>query len=456
MLDTDDTIVALASAVGGSPRGVIRLSGAGIWQALEPVFQPNNGQPLPTSGPPLAIDGELILDQLGAIPAHVYLWPTCRSYTRQPTAELHTIGSQPILDATIKTLCQAANLRPAQPGEFTLRAFLAGRLDLTQAEAVLGVIDARHEDDLQQALRQLSGGLVHPLQAARNQLLDAVAHLEAGLDFVEEDIEFISEDELRRLLLDIGKTLADIQEQLDCRKDASSLCRIVVFGLPNGGKSSLVNALADSDVALVSDRAGTTRDYLIRKVKIGDHNCQLVDTAGVESVSEGLESMAQTARVEQQNEADLRILCIDLSRSPDEWERQHLVAVDQQDRMIVGTKADITSTNITSTDTAGMQLQVSSLTGQGIAELRSKLAAWLDTRPRGRPPLLETAARCQANLSAAREAIERAVDIHNTRGGEELVAMELRTSLEEIGQIVGVVYTDDILDRVFSRFCIGK
>jgi tRNA modification GTPase len=191
-----DTIAAIASAPGGAARGIVRLSGPGVLDCLKRSFVIADEQcsSLEAILAAHAVRGTLRLPTT-RLPCELYYWPGARSYTREPLAELHTLGSPPLLASALAALCQAG-ARLAQPGEFTLRAFLAGRLDLTQAEAVLGVIDARGRTQLDAALAQLAGGLSAPLGRLRERLIDLLAHLEAGLDFVEEKIEFISSAEL--------------------------------------------------------------------------------------------------------------------------------------------------------------------------------------------------------------------------------------------------------------------
>ena len=192
MFELDDTIVAVASASGPGLRGIVRLSGAAAASVVQQLFIPDSPAVHLQRGIVHHQNGVIQLADLQAhLPADLYLWPTPRSYTRQPVAELHTLASAPLLEAVLRAAC-AAGARLARPGEFTLRAFLAGRLDLTQAEAVLGVIDATNERELQVALRQLAGGISRYLDRLRDEILNLLADVEAGLDFVEEDIQFIS------------------------------------------------------------------------------------------------------------------------------------------------------------------------------------------------------------------------------------------------------------------------
>jgi tRNA modification GTPase len=259
----DDTIAAVSSPPGGAARGIVRLSGPKVLACLEDIFRPS---PEHKRGfPPTAtaiVAGTLQISGINSpIPSDVYVWPDRRSYTGQPAAEIHTLGCQPLLQRIVGEL-SAAGARPAQPGEFTLRAFLAGRLDLTQAEAVLGVIDAADPAQLDVALAQLAGGLATPLNGLRDALLELLAHLEAGFDFADEDLSFIDREQLDAQLADAAQVVDRVARQMGTRSESTMLSRVVLVGRPNTGKSSLFNALATRAQALVSRQAGTTRDYV--------------------------------------------------------------------------------------------------------------------------------------------------------------------------------------------------
>ena len=217
----DDTIVAIASPAGGAARGIVRLSGPGIRTALEACFRPEPIQSLASVTHATAIPGVLFLPGFAStVPADLYLWPNKHSYTGQPVAEVHTIGSTPILETVLRAAC-AGGARLASPGEFTLRAFLAGRIDLTQAEAVLGVIDARGDAELAVALAQLAGGLARPLAALRSNLLDLLAHLEAGFDFADEDLPFINPADLLKSLSSAQAHIATLLNQVEGRQSGT-------------------------------------------------------------------------------------------------------------------------------------------------------------------------------------------------------------------------------------------
>jgi tRNA modification GTPase len=451
MFSFDNTIAAIASAQGGEARGIVRFSGPAMLEIVSRCFRPADAAiSLEAIKVPTAIDGAAIgraaTSQDINLPATLFLWPTARSYTRQPLAEFHTIGSPPLLDWLLQTVCNAG-ARLAQPGEFTLRAFLAGRIDLTQAEAVLGVIDAADRRQLDTALAQLAGGLSMPLQLLRDDLLNLLADLEAGLDFVEEDIRFVDRNEMDQRLRNAAGQLESLAQQLAERGDASRLPCVALVGAPNVGKSSLFNALVQSDSALVSPVAGTTRDYLAAKIHCNGLEVRLIDTAGIHSdlIHSPIDEAAQQLAAGQRAQADLSVLCLDATRPASQWERQQQL---HENTLVVWTKSDLATT--------GEGLLTSSRTGSGLDELRTKIAAVLSARPDESHAVVGTAARARESIRLAAAAITDAHGLAIESAGEELIAAELRLALEELGKVVGAIYTDDLLDRIFSRFCIGK
>ncbi len=427
-------------------------------RVLEACFSPDGELSLRGVNRPCIVAGQMLLpaepEAPIRLPGDLYLWPTTRSYTRQPAAEFHTLGSPPLLAAALRAVC-AAGARLAQPGEFTLRAFLAGRLDLTQAEAVLGLIDARGPEEFDAALTQLAGGIGRPLHALRDSLLDLVAHLEAGLDFVEEDIQFIAAEDLRNQLQSALWQIESLVAQMSTRTETADGPRIVLVGSPNVGKSSLFNSLVGAgSVALVSTQPGTTRDYLTAWIDLDGIRCQLIDTAGVEVVtSADPRGAAQAAASRQQRQADIRVLCLDSSRSLDPWEQTELARAHANQNVVVVTKCDQPAM----LDLPAEAVSTSALGGIGFDRLRERLRhSVCALKTPASTSQLATATRCLDSLRLARESLARAVRIRSSRGGEELIAAEVRVALDALGLVVGAIYADDILDRIFSRFCIGK
>ncbi|MBN2292932.1 MAG: tRNA modification GTPase, partial [Pirellulales bacterium] len=404
---------------------------------------------------------------IAALSCELYLWPGCKSYTGEPVAEFHTLGSPPLLDLLIGRLCDAG-ARLAQPGEFTLRAFLSRRIDLTQVEAVLGVIDAHDQEELDVALAQLAGGLAQPLHALRDTLLDLLGHLEAGFDFADEDLPFIESEELVRQLDSAAEITDKLVRQISTRSTSDDVPRVALIGRPNTGKSSLFNTLSKKSKAIVSHYAGTTRDYLTAELDLDGVPCRLIDTAGVDTDTKTGFVSTEPASVEQESQeiarqqaqkAQVRIVCIDSTRPPNLWEESQ---ISDRQHLIAWTKCDAAESSDKTAPSGS--IATSSITGRGIDELRRRLReAVLVSIASTSAVVAPTAVRCRESIRLAAESLARARNIVVDSGsssqainGEELIAAELRVALDELGKVVGTIYTDDVLDRIFSRFCVGK
>jgi tRNA modification GTPase len=475
----DDTIAAVASAPGPAARGVVRLSGPAALDCLAACFRPRRPDvDLRALATVQRLTGTLRIGRPYAegldveLPVAVLAWPTARSYTRQPAVEVHAPGSPPLLHAIVEQLCRCG-ARVARPGEFTLRAYLAGRLDLAQAEAVLGVIDARGEADLQAALDQLAGNMTRPLHEAREQLLATLAELEAGLDFVEEDIEFIRRDQVVLRLSRARDVIATAFAQLAARRQRAARPRVALVGAPNAGKSSLFNALVarygDDEAApraLVADLPGTTRDYVVASAVIDGLAVELIDTAGIDPAltqgaehEDALQRFAQQAARDLSRQVDLQLLCLPAGERPAAAAASPSaegVAVE-----VVRTKADVVDPRHAADAPAQWQSAVACSVRDdwGIDEIaaliRRKLAA-TPAEGSGAGGVALTASRCLASLEQAAEALDAALDLAQAAAGDELVAEQLRAALQDVGEVVGATCADDVLDRIFSQFCIGK
>lgn len=478
-LELGDTIAALASPPGPGARAVVRLSGADCRTVAERVFRPRNTAAWHAALRPRRHPGlASVADGTITLPVDVWLWPGTRSYTGEPAAEFHLPGSPPLAEALLEELCRKG-ARPARAGEFTLRAFLAGRIDLLQAEAVLGVIDATDDVQLSSALSQLAGGLSGRIAALHQSLLSDLADLEAGLDFVDEDIAFVHRDQLRARLTAAATTLEQLLQQASDRLEARSQARMILAGLPNAGKSTLFNALAGRDAALVSAERGTTRDWLRVETEWDGCRVELVDTAGWDAGPDRLAAAVQRAGAEALQTADLVVWCTAADATGPERalseQRCTVCAPSNTPVICVTTKADLVlaATGFNTLSPAGEgaaaeatrsahegrseDLLVSAHSGAGLQELRTAIIRRLDWRGQHVGELLgSTAARCRGSLRGAWQAIGRAAALVDAAAGDELIAIELRTALEQTGQVAGQVTTDDLLDRIFSRFCIGK
>ena len=452
----EQTIAALASAPGTANRAIIRVSGPDCRDIVGRVFRPEDEDSYGNSRQPARHSGEIHLRQVrDPLPSAAYFWPTTRSYTGQPLAELHLTGAVPLVEATLHEL-YSAGAEPARAGEFTLRAFLARRIDLLQAEAVLGVIDAPDEENLQASLKQLAGGVSGAMTVMHEQLLMDLADLEAGLDFVEEDIEFVDRTRMQCRLRETESMLHGLQQQTRHRMHAAPVVRVVLAGLPNAGKSTLFNVLMNSESALVSSQSGTTRDYLTGRVSWGGREIELVDTAGYDRDSGNLNHATTALREEVLSGADIVVWCsaADLGErwwNPDRQNRER--ALRGAGRLIpVTTKIDLVRQQGGSSSVC-----ISARSGEGVEQLREAVLNVLDQgRQQSYELIGSTAARCANSIALASAAVLRARQLVEQCAGDELVAAEMRVAVDEIGRITGRIHGEDILDRIFSKFCIGK
>jgi tRNA modification GTPase len=442
--DIEDTIVALSSAPGPGGRAIIRLSGSSSLPFTLAFFR--SDEPV---GPSLRrrYPGHLKLVGVHSpLPGDLYVWPGPRSYTGQDMTDIHILSCPPLVDLLIAQL-MGAGARAAQPGEFTLRAFLAGKMDLTRAEAVLGVIEATSRHDLNQALAQLAGGMAGPLQGLRSDLLNLLADVEAGLDFTDEDIRFVEQQELLGRLTRALAQLTILQKQLASRAIETGRFRAVLVGPPNAGKSSLFNAIAGKSSALVSAQPGTTRDYLVHRLTWEEITIELIDTAGWQVATGMIETQSQALGREQSQNADLLVVCLEAGGPGQEQEMAILENKNGRGAIAIATKCDLAPA-------PPDRLATSAITGQGINELKKILIEF--ARKRASPGPAPSLSRCRHHVDAALEHLRQSHGIVLHEEPPEMLALELRLALEHLGEMTGAVYTDELLDRIFSRFCIGK
>jgi tRNA modification GTPase len=447
-----DTIVALGSAVGPAARMIVRTSGP----ASLAIAASLDGT-VPADAAAAGVSRRTLRFGGLAVPAWVYRFVSPRSYSGEDAAEYHLPGN-PLLARKLLEAIVARGARPATAGEFTSRAFFNGRIDLAEAEAVAATI-AAHSDRELRAARQLMGGeLARRLRPAMDALADALALVEVGIDFSDEDVTFLPADALRERLASLRGLLRSLLESSARFERLSHEPTVVLVGWPNAGKSSLLNALAGVERAVVSDVAGTTRDALSARVMLTRGTVQMIDVAGLEASALDLDRAAappaahpmgaiersmQAAALRAIAQADVVVLVRDLADGrPD-------VPLDRTPDLVVRTKRDLHP------DPPGddASLVVSVRTGEGLERLR----AMLDGRCFGSAGVSEALALTSRHVQAIHDTLDtlgRADAVAD--GPAELVALELREALDQLGSVLGLISPDDLLGRVFSRFCIGK
>ena len=431
-LTPDDTIFAIASGAGRAAIAVMRLSGALCHDALAALCDGRVPEPRHASLRRLRDAGGSVLDQA------MVLWlPGPGTYTGEDSAEFFLHGGRAVTDGVAMGLV-ALGLRPAEPGEFTRRAFLNGRMDLVEAEAVHDLIAAETEAQRHQALRQLDGDLGRVYRHWSDRLRFMLAQQEALIDFPDEDLPPEVESELAATL---DSLRTEIAAHLNDARRGEKLREGLVFaitGPPNVGKSSLINALAERDVAIVSPAPGTTRDALETRVVLGGVPVTLVDTAGLRETTDAIEAEGVRRALARAKEADL---VIEVS---DSW--VDVANATPSTVILVANKSDLGN------PAPAGAIRISALTGDGLDVLRDRLAAAARalTETSGPPPL--TRARHRAALLEAVERLHGAAETTLP----ELRGEDLRLALRALGRITGHVGVEDILDTLFRQFCIGK
>jgi len=464
-MNLNDTIVAVSSAPGGV-RSIVRLTGPEVASVCAQVFTPFVRQE--STG---VLTGSVPIDNDLAVDARLYRFVAPHSYTGEPLAELHVEAGPVLVEALVQKLL-AQGIRPAGPGEFTARAYLHGKLDLAQAEAVNEIIASSNRFQLDAAERLLKGRLSETAGAVRSDLLDCLSLIEAGLDFSGENITFIGPGEAAERLGLIKRDLEELLSGSIRYESLIDLPAVGIAGAPNAGKSSLLNALLGHERSLVSDQRQTTRDVLSGVLKTDRLQCVLFDCAGLLAAPDHvLDELAQQAAIEALRHCQLVLFCVDAAKVDFGEDAAIRALVDGPDVFYVATKCDLLDTNARAGKLAGLEATfdgqfrpVSSATGEGLDGLRGRIERHLaETQSgarqaaaagEGRDTIALTARHKQA-VSDAIENVEQAI-AEIEAGSDEVAAAMMRAACQALSDIETEPIDEQLLDRIFGRFCIGK
>jgi tRNA modification GTPase len=448
---THDTICALATARGRSGIAVVRLSGPDARPIAWRRFTPRT----PVDAPP---PRRMILGTLtGKAGDHLdealfVYFPAAQSYTGEPVVELHLHGSPVIVEAVLAALT-ADGARPAEPGEFTRRAFLAGRLDLSQAEAVAELIEARSLAAARAAHRRLTGALSTKVTDLRDTLVEAMALTEAELDFPDEDIGAVDLSRLREAVAAAREGVAELIAGHGRARALAQGAQVALAGRPNAGKSSLLNRLAGARRALVHETAGTTRDLVEAEIVIDGVPVRLVDTAGLRAPEGEIERQGVDLARQTIADADLTVFLIDGAFGITDDDRALLPTLPAARTLVVWNKADLAAPSAAFAELG--DLAISAKQGAGVDDLRARLAARLSAGDETGDALLATLRHHELAVRAA-DRLDRASALLASDGGLELVAIELREAASALGEITGATTIEHVLDAIFAQFCVGK
>lgn len=454
---TQATIFALASAYGVAGVAVIRISGPQAGQALDALSRgKSRPQPRctalrklydPSTTPPLQLDEAMVI-----------YFAAPDSFTGEDVAELHIHGGYAVIDSVLGTLSRLEYLRLADPGEFTRRAFDNGKIDLTKAEAIGDLIHAETQAQQALALNQLDGALSQRYEAWRDKLARLLAYAEAEIDFPDEDLPDRLIDTMRPQIEELLASFQSLIGQADTAQKLRKGINITLVGSPNAGKSSLLNCLAQEEVAIVTDLAGTTRDVLDVRMNIGGYAVTLSDTAGLrdlldqeENAHNAIEAEGIKRALKRASESDYRIVVIDAADDIDAAFARHKELIDERSFICLN-KIDIAENHDIALNHSHV-FKISTVTKDGIESLLSALENALRYDFKQNDDTVLTRARHKEALVDAMHALRRCV---SGVGGDELLAEDLRLALRALGRITGRVDVEDLLDIVFKDFCIGK
>ena len=457
-----DTIAAIATGHSPTAIGIVRVSGEGCFALCDKVFRAANGRPFSEQPSHKMAFGEM-LDARGRVidQGLAVRFPGPHSYTGEDSAEFHCHGSPVVLRELLDALF-AAGARQAKAGEFTQRAFLNGRLDLTQAEAVIDLIDAETAAAARNAAAQLDGGLRRVLEPIQDALLDITSRFYAVVDYPDEDIEDIRPEQVVEALSSAEAQLTALLATCQRGKVLKSGVRTAIVGRPNAGTSSLLNALAGYERAIVTDIPGTTRDTVEESVLCGGVLLRLIDTAGIRDTADIVEQKGVERSRKALGSADLVLAVVDGSVPLTAEDLEVLRLAAESPRWIaVFSKCDLWDTRARSVGIVGSpapaaSVTLSSVTGEGLDELEAAVAALFPAGDPKEAGSLLTDQRQEEAVRRARDAVRRAQDALNSGLTPDAVLTDAEEALDALGELTGRTAKEEIVSRIFSRFCVGK
>jgi tRNA modification GTPase len=451
------TIAAISTATGKGGIGIIRMSGDNCFEILEKIFQPKNKGEI--KGYSIKY-GNIINSETNEIIDEVlvsyFIKP--RSYTTENMCEINSHGGI-IVEKAILEQCLKNGATLAEPGEFTKRAFINGRIDLSQAEAVIDIINSKTEVERKASVNQLEGRLSRKIGEIQAELLDAMADIEASIDYPEYDIEETTNDKLKKILSSVESKLKLLRDSYKNGKIMKEGIKTIIVGKPNVGKSSLLNLMLNEERAIVSDIEGTTRDTIEEFINIDGIPLKIIDTAGIRKTNDEVEKIGVKKSIKVINDADLIIALFDDSRAFEDEDKEILELIKNKQAIILLNKVDLGKNNIDDNKVFGEKkvIKFSTLTEKGLDELYKTISEMFSLNEiEVNDGKLITNMRQKQHIDNAIIALNEAYSTLDEGMPIDISAISIKEILEELGEITGQNVSEDIINEIFSKFCLGK
>ena len=453
-----DTIAAIATAVGESGISIIRVSGDKALSIVSSIFEGKNNRKIDDISPYSMRYGKIVdkfsKEMIDEVLVSFMKGP--KSFTAEDSVEINCHGgimsTNKVLEEVIK-----AGARIAQPGEFTKRAFLNGRIDLSQAEAVMDLIRAKTDLSMKSALMQSEGRISREIKDIRHDLLGVIAHIEATVDFPEEDLEEMTSDKIK---IDLDNIINRIERLLDTASEGRIIregLSMVIIGKPNVGKSSLLNSILMEQRSIVTDVPGTTRDVIEEYINLDGIPVKVVDTAGIRETEDLVEKIGVERSKEKISEADLVVLMLDLSRKLDSDDKEILEYIKNKKYIVILNKSDL-KRELEECDFQDMKniIEISAKNGEGIDLLKNKIKDLFFKGEINSTDLMITNSRHKEALYRAKEKCLASLETLNSGVSIDFASIDIRGAWINLGEVSGETLEEDIIDKIFSEFCLGK
>lgn len=456
------TIAAISTAAGNGGIGIIRISGEDCFNVLKKIFITKSKQNIDDIPGYTIKYGHIINSKTGEEIDEVLVsfFKSPKSYTKEDMCEINSHGGM-IVERQILEQCLENGAELAEPGEFTKRAFLNGRIDLSQAESVIELINAKTEREAKASLKQLEGELSKKINNIRGKLLDIMADIEASIDYPEYDVEELTNEKANIILEDIKEELKKLEESFNTGKIIREGIKTAIIGRPNAGKSSLLNAILKEERAIVSEYAGTTRDTIEEFITIKDIPLKIIDTAGIRKTDNKIEQIGVEKALKIAKEADLIIAIIDNSKKLEDEDRKILEIIQDKNAIIVLNKIDIDDKKLEKEkeilETNKPIIKISAEKREGLDELYNEIVKMFNfNKIEVNNENIITNIRHKNQITKAINSINNAIKTLQKNETEDILAIYIKQTLEELSEITGDNVSEDIINEIFSKFCLGK